>query len=491
MSDTHSPGETAASRVTSTRRQKPGPRQGLVLVLACAAMAMVGLDIAIVNVALPSIQRDLAISQGGLQWVVVAYGLLLGGFLLVGGRMTDLLGQSRVLLAGLGLFTAASLVAGVAQHSGVLIAARGLQGLGGALIAPAVLSLLAVTFREGRERNRALGIVGAVGGVAGTVGVVASGLIAAGPGWRWAFFINVPAGLALIALAITCLAADEPRGRSGRLDVAAASTVTGGLLTVVYALHHASTHGWTSAGTLAWFIAAGVLMTVFVWSEKRSPAPLVPARALRNRTLVAANLTALLAFGAFFSFIFIGSLLMQQKLGYSAARTGLAWLATTTTGFGVAWAVGRLAAAVGVRRLLVTGLTLEVVGVLWLIRVPVDAVYLTDLLPAFLVAGLGFGVCGPSLQIAALSGVTESESGLASGLLETMREIGGAASVAAVSTVFVAGTGLDGFHAAFAAIAILAGLGAIVAATGFRPGARPLACGATAMISPSRSRSSA
>ncbi|MEV0087328.1 MFS transporter [Saccharopolyspora sp. NPDC050642] len=464
------PMSAVESTVETTREKKARPRQALVLVLACAAMAMVGLDIAIVNVALPSIQRDLRISQGGLQWVVVAYGLLLGGFLLIGGRMTDLLGRRRALLAGLGLFTAASLVAGVAQHSGVLIAARGLQGLGGALIAPAVLSLLAVTFREGRERNRALGIVGAVGGVAGTVGVVASGLIAAGPGWRWAFFINVPAGLALIALAITCLAADEPGGRSGRLDVAAASAVTGGLLTFVYALHHASTHGWTSAGTLAWFIAAGVLMAVFVWSEKRSPAPLVPARALRNRTLVAANLTALLAFGAFFSFIFLGSLLMQQELGYSAARTGLAWLATTTTGFGVAWAVGRLAAAVGVRCLLVTGLTLVTVGVVWLTRVPADAVYLTNLLPAFLVAGLGFGVCGPSLQIGALAGVTESESGLASGLLETMREIGGAAGVAAVSTVLVAGTGLDGFHTAFAAIGILAGLGAIVAATGFRRG---------------------
>ncbi|MFI0481140.1 MFS transporter [Actinomadura sp. 9N215] len=433
-------------------------------------MAMVGLDIAIVNVALPSIQRDLRISQGGLQWIVVAYGLLLGGFLLVGGRMTDLLGRRRVLLAGLGLFTAASLAAGVAQHGGVLIAARGLQGLGGALIAPAALSLLAVAFREGRERNRALGIFGAVAGAGGTVGVVASGLIAAGPGWRWAFFINVPAGLAIIALAITCLAADEPRGGSGRLDVAAAGTVTGGLLTFVYALHHASTHGWTSAGTLAWFIAAGALMAVFVWSERRSPAPLVPARALRNRTLVAANLTALLAFGALFSFIFLGSLLMQQKLGYSATRTGLAWLATTTTSFAVSWAAGRLAAAVGVRRLLVTGLTLLTVGMAWLTRIAADADYFTDLLPALLLAGLGFGVCGPSLQIGALSGVTESESGLASGLLETMREIGGAAGVAAVSTVLVAGTGLDGFHTAFAAIGVLAGLGAVIAATGFRRG---------------------
>ncbi|CAN5656833.1 hypothetical protein BH10ACT9_BH10ACT9_03450 [soil metagenome] len=181
-------------------------REGLVLALACAAMAMVGLDIAIVNVALPSIQRDLNISQACLQWVVVAYSLLIGGFLLVGGRMTDLFGQRRLLLTGLGLFTAASLLAGVAQHGAALIAARGLQGLGGALIAPAAVSLLAVTFREGAERNRALGIFGAVGGAAGTVGVVASGLIAAGPGWRWAFYINAPVGLVLIVLAGACLA---------------------------------------------------------------------------------------------------------------------------------------------------------------------------------------------------------------------------------------------------------------------------------------------
>ncbi|MBT2212027.1 MFS transporter [Actinomadura sp. NEAU-AAG7] len=468
MPDTRSPLDTAAVPLASDRRKKPGPRHGLVLTMTCAAMAMVGLDIAIVNVALPSIQRDLSISQGGLQWVVVAYGLLLGGFLLVGGRMTDLLGRRRVLLTGLGLFTAASLVAGLAQHSAVLITARGLQGLGGALIAPAALSLLAVTFREGPERNRALGIFGAVAGAGGTVGVVAGGLIADGPGWRWAFFINVPAGLVLITLAIACLLADEPGGRSGRLDVTSAGTVTGGLLTFVYALHHASTHGWTSAGAIAWFVGAGVLMAVFVWSEKRSPAPLVPARALKNRTLVAANVTALLGFGALFSFIFLGSLLMQQKLGYTATRTGLAWLATTVTSFAVSWTAGRLAAAVGVRRLLVTGLALLTVGMVWLVRIPADAAYLTDLLPAFLIAGLGFGICGPTLQIGALSGVTESESGLASGLLETMREIGGAAGVAAVSTVLVSGTGLDGFRTAFAAIGILAALGAVVAATGFR-----------------------
>lgn len=460
MSVIETPGPHAGVRLTRARR-------GLVLSIACAAMAMVGFDIAIVNVALPSIQRDLDISQVSVQWVVVAYSLFIGGFLLVGGRMTDLLGRRRILVVGLGLFTAASLLAGVAQHGGVLIAARGLQGLGGALIAPAAVSLLAVTFCEGRERNRALGIFGAVGGTAGSVGVVASGLIAAGPGWRWAFYINIPVGLVLIALAGTCLDVDARRLRSRRLDLAGASIVTGALLTFVYALHHASTHGWATASTLSWFIAAGALMTAFGWIEKRSAAPLVPVIALRNRTLVAANLTGLLAFGAFFSFIFLGSLLMQQELGYSTAQTGLAWLATTTTEFATSIAAGRLAGTVGVRRLLVIGTTLMAVGMVWLTRVPADGAYLTDLLPAFLLAGLGFGLCGPTLQIGALSGVTESDSGLASGLIETMRDIGGAAGVATVSTVLVTGSGLDGFHTAFAAIGVLAGLGVIVAAAGF------------------------
>lgn len=449
---------------TPTRRG-PGGHPGLVLAMSCAAMSMVCLDVAIVNVALPSIQRELGV--GHPQWVVVAYGLLLGGFLLVGGRMTDLVGRRRVLLGGLGLFTAASLLAGTAQDPAVLIVARGLQGFGGALLAPAALSLLAVTFPEGRERNRAIGIFAAVGGVAGTFGVVAGGLLAAGPGWRWAFLINVPAGVVLIGLAVACLAADRPVNRSARLDLAGASAITSGLLLSVYALHHAGTHGWTSPSTLAWFVAAGTVLVAFVRIEARASAPLVPPGWLRNRTLVAANGTAFLAFGAFFSFIFLGTLLMQQQLGYSPALTGLAWLATTATEFVTACVAGRIAAGVGLRRLLLVGLALLTAAMLWLARVPADAGFLADLLPAFLLAGIGLGLCGPSLQIGALSGVTEAESGTASGLIETMREIGGAAGVAAVSTVLVAGSGLAGFHAAFAAIGVLAALGLVVAATGF------------------------
>jgi EmrB/QacA subfamily drug resistance transporter len=470
MPSIDSPAVPAAEPPTPTpgTPHRPRVRPGLVLGLACSATFMVGLDVAIVNVALPSIQRDLGLSQGSLQWVVVAYSLILGGFLLAGGRLTDLLGRRRILLAGLGLFTGASLLAGISQHAGVLITARGLQGLGGALITPAALSLLAVTFREGRERNRALGIFGTVSGAAGTVGVIASGLIAAGPGWRWAFLINLPAGVVLIGIAVAWLAADRPGDRPKRLDLVGASAVTGGLVLFVYALHHASTNGWTSMSTVAWFVASVALMAAFVGIEARSPAPLVPATALRNRTLVAANVTAFLAFGALYSFIFLGSLLMQQELGYSPAQTGLAWLATTMTMFVTASAAGRIATVVGVRRLLMTGLSLLTVGVLWLTQVPADASYVVGLLPVFVLAGLGFGLCVPSLQIGALSGVPESESGLASGLIETMSEIGGAAGVAAVSTVLVAGTGLAGFHVAFAAIAILAVVGVVAAAIGFR-----------------------
>lgn len=306
-------------------------RQGLILAIACAAIAMVGLDMAIVNVALPSMQREFGVGHSTLQWVVVAYGLLLGGFLLFGGRLADRLGQRRIFIAGLVVFTAASFLAGAAQQAGVLIAARAIQGFGAALIAPAALSLIAITFADGPARDRALGIFGAVGGIAGSVGVVASGLLTAGPGWRWAFYLNVPTGLLLIGLAAAVLVTHRAGDHGTRLDVAGAITVTGGLLLLVYALHHAASHSWVSGWTWALFAAAGVLLAAFVRIEARAAAPLVPASTLRNRSLVSANLTAFLANCAFLAFIFIGSLLMQQALGYSPIQTGLAWLATTAT----------------------------------------------------------------------------------------------------------------------------------------------------------------
>jgi EmrB/QacA subfamily drug resistance transporter len=440
----------------------------LVLALACAAQGMVGLDGAIVNVALPTIQRDLGVGPGTLQWVVVAYALLLGGFLLVGGRMTDQLGRRRVFLTGLAVFTGASLLAGTTHQAGLLITARATQGFGAALIVPAALSLLAVTFAEGRERDRAVGLFGAVGAAAGSAGDVAGGLLTAGPGWRWSFFINVPAGALFVVLALVCLGRDPGRDRTTRLDLAGATTVTGGLLLAVYALHHAAEYGWISGSTLALFAAAAVLLVAFVRIEARSKAPLVPASTMRNRALVAANVTAFLAYAALFSFIFMGSLLMQQVLGYSPTTTGVAWLATTMGGIPVSMAAGRLIALVGVRWLLVTGLALVTVATLWLARVPAHASYPVDVLPAFLLVGLGFGLCGPALQIGALSGVARSAAGLASGLVETMREIGGAAGVAAVSTALVAGSGLGGFHTAFAFIGVIGAAGVITAAAFLR-----------------------
>ena len=447
---------------------------GVILALACAAQFMVVLDIAIVNVALPSVQQDLDVGQSTLQWVVIAYGLVLGGFLLLGGRMADLVGRRRTLLAGMTTFSAASFVAGIAQSSAVLITARGFQGFGAALVAPAALSILAVTFSEGRERNRALGIFGAIGGGAASVGVIASGLLTDGPGWRWVFFINIPVGILLIGLGLAFLPVDRAERGTRNFDAAGATTVTGGLLALVYALNRGAEDGWTAITTLSTFAAAALLLASFVWIEARSPAPLVPSAAVKHRTLVAANLSAFFAFSAFFSFIFLGSLFMQQVLGYSPTKTGVAWLATSVTAFvGAGVAGARLVAVVGVRKLLVTGLSLLAIGMLWLTRVPADADYLTDLLPAFVLAGLAIGLCAPSAQIGALSGVSESTSGLASGLVETMREIGGAAGVAAVSTALVSRGGLDGFHAAFVVICVGAALGAVATGLVFPRRARP------------------
>ena len=463
---------------------KVNTNKGIVLFLACVAQFMVVLDIAIVNVALPSIQRDLHIGQSTLQWIVIAYGLMLGGFLLFGGRMADLLGRRRVLLAGLTLFSAASLLAGVAGSAGFLIGARALQGFGAALVPPAALSILAVTFKEGAERNRALGLYGATAGVSASVGVIASGLLTEGPGWRWVFFINVPVGVLLIAMAAIFLPADDPDRRgSKRFDVAGAVTVTGGLLLLVYALNRSTDYGWSSGSTLGLLAASIVMLSAFVRIEARSRSPLVPGAAVRNRTLVAANLSAFFLFGAFFAFIFLGSLLMQQVLGYSPTRTGVAWLATTVMSFFAAGIAGaKLVGVVGVRRLLVGGFTLLAIAALLLTRVPAGAHYATDLLPALILGGLAGGMSAPAIQIGALSGVPHSMTGLAGGLVETLREIGGGVVVAVVATVLVSRAGtragaassaahrlaaVSAFHTAFWVMLIVAALGALTAAIAF------------------------
>jgi predicted MFS family arabinose efflux permease len=389
-----------------------------------------------------------------------------------------------MLLTGLILFSSASLLAGVAGSAGLLIGARALQGFGAALIPPAALSILAVTFREGSERNRALGIFGATAGISASVGVIASGLLTDGPGWRWVFFVNVPVGVFLIAMAALFLAVDAPDRRgSERFDVAGAVTVTGGLLLLVYALNRGAAFGWGSASTLGLFAVSAVMLFAFVRIEARSRSPLVPGSAVRNRTLVAANLSAFFTFGALFSFIFLGSLLMQEVLGYTPTRTGVAWLATTAASFVAAAITGsKLVAVVGVRRLLVAGLSLLAFAALLLTRVPAGGDYATDLLPALLLVGVGGGLSAPAAQIGALSGVTHPMTGLASGLVETMREIGGAVGVAAVSTILVSRAGelagaadpaarglaaANAFHAAFWVMFVVAALGSLTAAIAF------------------------
>jgi EmrB/QacA subfamily drug resistance transporter len=445
--------------------------RGAILAVACAAQFMVVLDVAIVNVALPSIQRDLGLARDALQWVIIAYGLMLGGFLLLGGRAADLLGRRRVLLGGLVLFTLASLLAGVSESAGFLIGARALQGFGAALLPPAALSILAVTFTEAGERNSAIGLYGAVTGVSASVGVIVSGVLTDGLGWHWIFLVNVPIGAVLIAAAAAFLPRDEGHRDGVPFDAAGAVSVTAGLLLLVYALDRGADVGWGAASTLGPLAGAVVLLAAFAGIERRSRSPLVPGSVVRDRVLVAANLSAFFTFGAFFAFIFLGSLLMQQVLGYSPTRTGLAWLATTATSF-VAAAVtgGKLVALVGVRRLLVGGQLLLAVSVALLTRVSPGAGFATDLLPSLLLAGVAGGVAAPAAQIGALSEVTAAMTGLASGLVETMREIGGAVGVAAVAAILVSRAGVDAFHAGFWTISVIAVLGAVAAAIGFPSG---------------------
>jgi MFS family permease len=387
---------------------------------------------------------------------------MLGGFLMLGGRLADLVGRKRVLIAGLVIFTAASLLAGLAQSAELLIASRALQGFGAAMIPPAALSILAVTFEEGAARNRALGLYGAVAGISATVGVIASGLLTDGPGWRAIFLLNVPIGIALIAMA-----ARLPRGKAREVtgepfDLAGAVTLTGSLLLLVYALSQGPADGWAAWSTLGLFAGAAALMVAFLAIESTSRAPLVPGIAVRNRTVVAANLSALFTFGTFFALIFLGTLLMQQELGYSATKTGVAWVATSGISFFAAGLTGsKLAAVLGPRKLLIGGQALLAVAMLLLARVPPDANYWTDLLPAFLLAGIAVGAAAPAIQIAALGGVEEPLTGLASGLVETSREIGGAIGVAVVATVLTSLTGIDGFQTAFVALAVIAALGAV------------------------------
>jgi EmrB/QacA subfamily drug resistance transporter len=456
-------------------------RRWFALAVLVAAQFMVVLDVAIVNVALPTIRTDLRFSQESLQWVITAYSILFGGVLLLGGRMADLLGRRRVFMLGLSVFTISSLLDGIAWSEGSLIAFRALQGLGAAMLAPAALSILTTTFREGRERNLALGIWGAASGSGGAAGVLLGGALTSALGWSWIFFVNVPAGIVVLALAPWLLRESRAELDHRHFDANGAAAITGGLMLLVYGLTHASQHGWATGETAGLLAAAVALIVAFVGIELRSPAPLLPLSIFRLRTLSASNLTALLTAAAMFSQFFLLTLYMQEVLHYSAIRTGVAYVAFTLSIVVFSTVSQALVSRVGIRRVLPVGLTLMTAALVVDMRLPVDGHYFWDILPAFLLGGIGMAFTFVPMSIGALTGVRGSEAGVASGLLNTSQQIGGAIGVAVTTTVATAFTAhyvsshpgvgafdgaalTHGFHVTFGVLAAIAAAAAVLAA---------------------------
>jgi EmrB/QacA subfamily drug resistance transporter len=464
-------------------------RRWSALALIVTAQFMVILDVAIVNVALPSIKSDLGFSDTGLQWVITAYAILFGGTLLLGGRLADLLGRRRMFVAGLALFAASSLLSGLAWSAGSLVAFRAVQGLGGALLAPAALSLLMTTFAEGHERNRALGIYGAASGSGAAAGVLLGGVITSYLGWSWIFFINVPVGLAAIALAPILLRDSRADLAHRHFDVAGATTVTAGLMLLVYGLTRAATDGWTSPVTLGLVGGAAALVGAFVAIESRSRSPLLPLRIFRLRSLSAANVTMLLVGAVTFSEFFVLTLYAQDVLHYSAVQSGVAFVAFAFSVVVASNLAESVVQRVGVRVTLMLGLALATVSVGLLTQVPVDGHYLRDLFPAFVLGGTGLGFSFVPVTIASLTGVERADAGVASGLVNTSRQIGGAIGLAAISTIAASAAGsyadahgvsaasapavVSGFQTSFLVLGGLLVAAFVVAGVFLRPRRRP------------------
>jgi EmrB/QacA subfamily drug resistance transporter len=470
-----------------------GTRKWLALALLCTVQFMVVLDVAIVNVALPSIQTDLGFSQEDLQWVISAYALLFGGFLLLGGRAADLLGRRRVFLAGIVVFSVASLLSGLAWSDGALIGSRALQGLGSAIISPAALSILTTTFAEGPERNTALGAWGAVGAFGAVAGVLLGGVLTDLLSWEWIFYVNVPVGVAAFA-ATPLLLAESRDARAQGFDVLGAALVTGGLVVLVYALTQANDYGWGSAETIGLFAVSAALLAAFVAWEARTRAPLMPLSIFRLRTLVGANVAGVVLGSVIFSMFLMLTLYMQQVLGYSPLRTGVAYLAVAGTTIVWSALAASLVTRVGVKPVLVAGMAFLCAGLVYFTQVSVGGSYLGDLLPGFLLIALGMGFSFVPISIAALAGVRPSEAGLASGLINTSQQIGGALGIAALSAVATSTTAgdvadgsalplalTDGFQAAFVGGAAAALAGVLVALVIVRR--RDLAAGYGAPVS--------
>jgi EmrB/QacA subfamily drug resistance transporter len=461
----------------------------LVLVIVGIAQFMVILDATIVNVALPSIQRGLHFSPTSLQWIVNAYTLAFGGFLMLGGRAADLIGRRRLFIVGIVLFSAASLMNGLASSAGILVAGRALQGLGGALVSPAALSVLTTTFAEGRERTTALGVWSAVAVGGGAVGLLLGGVLTSLFSWQWVFFVNVPVGIIAIVLALRFVPESRVENARGGVDVAGAVSVTAGLVVLVYALVNAQTAGWLSVETLGLGVLAVALLSAFVMLESRLRHPLIRLGIFRMRSITGANAAMLLVAGGMFAMFYFASIYVQEVLGYSALRAGLAFLPVTAGIIAGAGLSQQLIRRVGVRAVGLTGMSIAAVGLIVLSRIPVAGTYLGDLLPGLMIMAVGMGLTFVPITLIATTNVGAEDAGLASGLLNTAQQLGGAIGLAVLSTLAanstastLAGLGhapspadgvgalVTGFHIAFLVGAFMMLGGAAVLATTVRRG---------------------
>jgi len=415
---------------------EPDPNRWKALAVLGIAYLMVVLDVSIVNVALPSIQKDLHFgSASSLQWVVSAYALTFGGLLLLGGRLGDLLGRRRVFMAGLALFSTFSLLCGLSTSSGMLIAFRALQGAAGAILSPSVFSITTVTFEEGSERNKALGILGAIAGSGAAIGVLLGGILTQYAGWDWIFFVNVPIGFLALGLVVLFVRESRATGLARNFDVGGAVTVTTSLMLFVYGLTRAPTVGWGSAEVILSLVGSAVLFALFLLIESRSSSPLVPLGVFKRRTLTGANVIGFFLGVTVFGMFFLLSLYMQEVLGFSAIKTGVGYLAVALTAVAASGAAQALVTRAGVKPVLAAGMIFLAAGLAYFPQISVNGSYFGDLFAGFILIGIGLGFSFVPVSIAALAGATSGEAGLQSGLINTNQQIGGALGLAILTTV--------------------------------------------------------
>jgi EmrB/QacA subfamily drug resistance transporter len=467
---------------------RPQPADGdrtrwIALVVLCVGMLMIILDSTIVNVALPSIQGDLGFSQSSLAWVVNAYLIAFGGLLLLAGRLGDLIGRRRIFMVGLAVFTGASLLCGLAQTQGLLIGARFVQGVGGAMTSAVILGMIVTMFPEPREQAKAIGVYSFVASAGASIGLLAGGVLTQAISWHWIFFVNLPIGVATALLAVRLVDGDEGIGLRRGADVPGAVLVTGALMLGVYTILEAGDYGWGSSHTLGFGAVALALLVAFVARQARAPNPLVPLRIFRSRNVSGANLIQMLMVAGLFGMFFLGVLYLQRVLGYDAVETGLAFLPVAaligalSLGFSA-----RLNLRFGARSTLLLGLALVVAGLALFARAPVDASYPSDVLPVMVLLGIGAGLSFPSLMTLAMSGATRNDSGLASGLVNTSLQVGGAIGLAVLATLATTRTDslrasgdstaaalTGGYHLAFLIAAALVVAAIVLALTVLRP----------------------